>query len=273
MIHVVTHENRELYRAQLTEMHTLRKRHFIEERGWSGLIERNGGEHDLYDDERTLYFLALDDEGRIGVSMRARPTDDRSMLADIFPHLIGADAAPVNASGVWEISRIFAIRRFRTRSGLRRRSELFLTTVEAAASRGVTRLVGMTDVYLLPQTLGAGWSVRLLGPPASYGEGDVVAVEVDSSPEGLTAFQDRLAIHEPRALHVPMSSPLAQLRPEEAEAFVELFAKRGRKGLDLVKTVVDRVLEAQEAHSDEAIEAMIEKVRAMDASGAASATH
>jgi N-acyl-L-homoserine lactone synthetase len=171
MIHVVTYENRELYRRQLQEMHALRKTHFIQERGWTGLTERDGGEYDAYDDEKTIYFFALDQEGRIGVSMRARPTQDKSMLGDIFPHLIGPGAAPVEAPGVWEISRIFATRRFRTRSGVRRRSELFLATVEAAAIKGIDRLVGMTDVFLLPQTLAAGgpcvcWACR---PPMGRG--------------------------------------------------------------------------------------------------------
>ena len=271
MIHVVTYENRELYREQLSEMHALRRKHFVEERGWSGLTVRDGGEYDVYDDDKTIYFFALDEHGRIGVSMRARPTEDRSMLHDVFPHLVGPGARPVNAPGVWEISRIFAVRNFRTRRGVQRRSELFLATVEAAVGEGISRLVGMTDVFLLPQTLAAGWKVRPLGLPSSYGEGEVIGVEVDSTPEGLAAFQDRMGIYEPRALQVPAVAPFAQLRPEEFEAFVTLSRAHGTPGLRLAKVLVDRLLAAQETSSEQELEAMVEHLRVLALGEAASA--
>jgi N-acyl-L-homoserine lactone synthetase len=272
MIHVVTADNREIYREQIAEMHSLRLKHFVEERGWSGLTIRDGGEYDVYDDERTIYFFALDEDGRIGVSMRARPTDDRSMLADAFPHLIGPGTEPIDQPGVWEISRIFATRKFRTRRGVQRRSELFLATVETAVRGGVHRLVGMTDVFLLPQTLAAGWTVKVLGLPASYGEGDVIGVEMDSSPAGLAAFQDRLAVHSPCALHIPASHPFAQLRPEEAESLISLQKSQGPQGLRLMREVVERVLAAQREHSDREIEAMVEQIAAA-AGGSAPSTH
>src|SRR6185437_5528427 len=142
MIHMVTCENRALYARQLAEMFRLRKVHFVDERGWSALTVREDLEIDAYDDERTIYFMALDTLGRIQVCMRARPTDDRSMLADSFPHLVAPTAAPVTAPGIWEISRIFATRGARGRQGLVRRAELFLATVEAACALQVTRLVG-----------------------------------------------------------------------------------------------------------------------------------
>ena len=46
---------------------------------------REGGEYDNCDDERTIYFLQpLDEAGRVAVSMRARPTDDKRILSDVF---------------------------------------------------------------------------------------------------------------------------------------------------------------------------------------------
>ena len=48
MIHIITANNRHIYRAQLAEMHELRRVHFVEERGWSDLTVIGGGEYDAY---------------------------------------------------------------------------------------------------------------------------------------------------------------------------------------------------------------------------------
>lgn len=264
MIHMVTCENRALYASQLAEMFRLRKAHFVDERGWSALTVNGDQEIDRYDDERTIYFMALDPLGRIQVCMRARPTDDGSMLADIFPHLIAPSAAAVTAPGVWEISRIFATRGARGRQGLLRRAELFLATVEAACSLHVTRLVGMTDVYLLPQTLAAGWRVRPLGLPARYAEGEAIAVEVDSSESGLTEMQERLAIRRSRVMHLEPAHPLAQLGPMEAEALFDVLgAHRMSDDLAVTSALSARIVALQKHRSDTEIELLVDEVAAM----------
>ena len=94
MIHVVTANNRQYYRAQLEEMHQLRRVHFIEERGWSDLKVVDGGEYDQFDDDRAVYLLALGSDAEVLGSSRVRPTDDKCLLADVFPDLIGPDEWP-----------------------------------------------------------------------------------------------------------------------------------------------------------------------------------
>jgi N-acyl-L-homoserine lactone synthetase len=259
MIHMVTDENRAIYARQLAEMHRLRKVHFVDERGWSALTVRGDQEVDQYDDARAIYFMALDKLGRIQVCMRARPTEDRSMLADIFPHLVAPAAKPVSAPGVWEISRIFATRGARGRRGVLRRAELFLATVEAACAMEVTRLVGMTDVYLLPQTLAAGWEVRVLGLPARYAEGEAIAVEVDSSEAGLVAMQERLAIRRSAVMHLETAHPLSELGPVEAEALFGVIGVNARAGdLALASALSARVAELQDLRSDREIEDLVD---------------
>jgi hypothetical protein len=63
--------------------------------------------------------------------------------------------------------------------------------------------------------------------------------------------------------------PLSRLRPEEAEAFVSLFKMQGHPALSRIRSLVDRVLEAQDSHTDEEIVAMIEHVGLVHARGAA----
>jgi len=54
MIHIVTSANRALYAAALAEMHRLRKVHFVDERGWTAMTVRDGGEYDAYDDDQAV---------------------------------------------------------------------------------------------------------------------------------------------------------------------------------------------------------------------------
>ncbi len=195
MIHMVGKANRHLYRAELEEMHRLRKACFVDERGWSQMTVRDdGGEYDDFDDDRMIYFLALDDDGHVGVSMRARPTDDKCIVADVFPQLIHPSAGPVKSAQTWEISRIFSTRRFRTRSGLRRRDEVFLASMEAAVAHGVTRLVGIIDTFLLPQAMRFPWSLKPLGLPAAYPEGEMIGVDIPVSRQELANAREALAI-------------------------------------------------------------------------------
>src|ERR1700742_2143493 len=70
MIHVVTAANRHLYSEALAEMHRLRRIHFVEERGWTGLTVRDGGEYDAYDDEHAIYLLGIEANGSVSCSAR-----------------------------------------------------------------------------------------------------------------------------------------------------------------------------------------------------------
>ena len=66
-----------------------RRVHFVEERGWHDLTIVDGGEYDAFDDDQTIYFLALGPDAEVLGSIRARPTIDKCMLRDAFPELIG----------------------------------------------------------------------------------------------------------------------------------------------------------------------------------------
>lgn len=193
MIHVVTAENRIRYLRQLDEMFRLRRVHFVEERGWSGLRVRNGAEIDDWDDERTIYFMALDDLGQIGVCMRARPTDDKCILANLFPELVHPESGPVAGPDIWEISRIFATPRYRRRAGLRRRDEVFLASMEAGAAQGITRLVGIIDTFHLPQAMRFPWALKPLGLPRPYPEGEMIGVGVVVSNDEVHRVREAMA--------------------------------------------------------------------------------
>jgi acyl-homoserine lactone synthase len=209
MIYMVTKDNRDLFVSEIDEMHRLRKVHFVDERGWGRMRVVNDGEYDECDDDRMIYFLALDDQGRVGVSMRARPTDDRCIVADVFPQLIHPSNEPVKSEKTWEISRIFATRRFRGRAGLRRRDGVFLASMEAAVANGVTRLVGIIDTYLLPQAMRFAWRLTPLGLPAAYDEGEMIGVQIPVSREELERVRESMAQEGPIITTQPWAADIA----------------------------------------------------------------
>lgn len=195
MIHMITKGNRHLFNEELREMHQLRKIHFVDERGWSQMNVREDGEFDQYDDDKAIYFVALDGEGHVGVSMRARPTEDGCMVADTFPELIHPECTPIKTKQTWEISRIFATRTNRTRAGIRRRDEVFLASMEAAAEQGISRLVGIIDTYLLPQAMRFPWRLTPLGLPAAYPEGEMIGVQIPVSQEDVLRARESMALN------------------------------------------------------------------------------
>ena len=97
MIHIVTHANRDLYADELLQAHRQRREAFVEQRGWPLSVREDGGEYDEGDDERAIYFLAIDKAGQVEASMRARPTDDFCVVADVFPHFLADGPASAKA--------------------------------------------------------------------------------------------------------------------------------------------------------------------------------
>jgi N-acyl-L-homoserine lactone synthetase len=224
MIHVVTSINATLYRDALAEMHALRKQHFVDERGWK-LDVIDGGEYDCYDDARAVYFLALSSEGWVEVSIRARSADDRCLLTDVFPHMIDPKEEPLNAPGVWELTRYFAVSAARGRSGKKRRAELRLAVLKYVRGRGAHKLVSMTDTYFLPPLLRCGWTVRLLGPPSPYPEGEAIAFEIDCTLEGIARMRETNGLDGRYLLEVSPDLDLPPLPPHELELL--LTANKG----------------------------------------------
>jgi acyl-homoserine lactone synthase len=192
MIHIVTANNRHFYRTQLAEMHQLRRVHFVEERGWTDLTVVDGGEYDQFDDDRTVYLLALGPEAQVLASMRARPTDDKCMLADVFPDLIGPDQIPVKGPGVWEISRIFttrAARAIRKATGAGLTLDILLAAMEWTQAAGVERLVGIIDLPFYAPSRAAGWNIRMTGLPLDVGEGPIIGIEIANTAADIDAFR------------------------------------------------------------------------------------
>ena len=67
MIHLVTLANRHLYVEAMADLHRLRRKHFVEERGWT-LEIRDDGEYDAYDDDAAAYLIGFSAQRAIEVA-------------------------------------------------------------------------------------------------------------------------------------------------------------------------------------------------------------
>ncbi|MDP8916570.1 MAG: hypothetical protein M3M95_05120 [Pseudomonadota bacterium] len=260
MIHLVTAENRHLYRRQLERMHQLRRAFFVEERGWTDRMLRDGGEFDDLDDDQADYLLSLEPDGDIGLSARIRPTADRSMLADCFSELLSEAASSVKAPGVWELSRYFASPRRRGPEGLMRNMELRTAVVAACLRRGAHRLVAVTDVYLMNTVIRTGWEHRFLGLPQAYAHGEAIAFEVRVDARVVEAMMERHGLRHPLLLHA-LPEEGAGLEPQELELLAQASAVLSPRDLHVLSRIIERLDTAGEDLSDQAMDELMGKVR------------
>ncbi len=89
------------------QMFSLRHRVFVTGRGWS-LPSFNGREIDQYDVDDAVYFLDINDEEVIEGSVRLTPTEQSSLLADYYPHLIENGDAP-RSPHIYEATRYIVL--------------------------------------------------------------------------------------------------------------------------------------------------------------------
>lgn len=189
MIHIITQENRALFRRELTQMHAQRKRLFVDEMGWR-LTVCAGLEIDAFDSERAIYLVEL--SGRTVVqSVRLLPTREPHLLADVFSML--CPGGPPRSERIWEVSR-FCPAPETPRGEARRRllMRMIAAMMETGLLFGVTDLTFVASAALRPLAARAGWDVQALGPSQRVGADKLTAMQAKVSSAGLEAVR---AIH------------------------------------------------------------------------------
>src|SRR6185503_17545875 len=148
MLHVVTADNRRHYTRQLWQMFQIRKRHYVDERGWAELWIFSGAELDDSDDERAVYVMALGSDEEVQGFVRIRPIDDHSILVDKFPYLIDPSQPPLKGLQTWEGARIwFDAGAGDVHAGMHR---LLAGAAEFILASGGERLLAFIDVHNFP---------------------------------------------------------------------------------------------------------------------------
>ena len=190
MIHVLAAENRHLYARQLWEMFQVRKRHYIDERGWGELWQFDDVELDDSDDERAVYLMDLDKTEELRGFVRIRPTDDHSILVDKFPYLVDPSLLPLKGPQTWEGARIWVDGSVReVHSSMHR---LLAACAEHILASGGNRLLAFLDVQNFPHLSDGALEFKMTGPPAAYRYGTMVGVRHELTEEAVARMRDSL---------------------------------------------------------------------------------
>ena len=197
MLHVVTADNRHLYRPQMWEMFRIRKRHYVDERGCDKLWDFSGAELDDSDDERAVYLLSLSAAAELQGFVRVRPTDDHSILVDRFPHLVDPSQWPLKGPRTWEGARLwFDAQAADAHAGMHR---LLTGAAEFILGSGGERLLAFIDVQKFPHIADGALEFKMTGPPAPYRNSAVVGVKHDLSDDQVVRMRDSLGEPPPLA--------------------------------------------------------------------------
>ena len=187
MIHAISALNRHLYDDVLEQHFRLRHEIFVEERKWETLRRPDGREIDSYDNEDTIYLLALDGRRVVG-GHRLYPTTKPSMMGEVFPHLASVRGYPVDPL-IWEWSRYFIVRD--RRDGILN-LQLMAAVQEFCLDQGIAQVSAIMETWWLPRFHEAGFVVTPLGLPALVENAWTMAATIDVRQETLDALHERI---------------------------------------------------------------------------------
>lgn len=202
MIHIVTAENRNLFRHALMEMHLQRKQVFIDELGWP-LQADAGVEIDEYDSEDAIYLIeAQSPRAPVTGSARLLRTDRPHLLGDRFSHLCAS--GPPAGPDVWEATR-FCPAPDTAPGPARHRmlARMIAAIMETALIFGTRQVSFVASAALAPLALKVGWSAKALGPSHRTGRERVRAFAADIDAEGLARVRAQNAIAGPLTRYAP----------------------------------------------------------------------
>lgn len=189
MIHAISAVNRHLYEDVLDQHFRLRHHIFVEERRWETLRKPDGREIDSYDNEDTVYLLALEGRRVIG-GHRLYPTTKPSMMSEVFPHLAAVRGCPANPL-VWEWSRYFVVRDRRDGA---LNLQLMAAVQEFCLAQGIAQVSAIMETWWLPRFHEAGFIVTPLGLPALVENAWTMAATIDIRQETADTLHDRVGL-------------------------------------------------------------------------------
>jgi acyl-homoserine lactone synthase len=189
VIHAISAVNRHLYEDVLEQHFRLRHDVFVEERRWETLREPDCREVDSYDNEDTVYLLALEGRRVIG-GHRLYPTTKPSMMCEVFPHLAAVCGCPADPL-VWEWSRYFVVRDRRDGAlDLR----LMAAVQEFCLGQGIAQISAIMETWWLPRFHEAGFVVTPLGLPQMVENAWTMAATIDIRRDTLDILHDRIGL-------------------------------------------------------------------------------
>jgi acyl-homoserine lactone synthase len=186
MIHVISAANRHLYQDVLEQHFRIRHDIFVDERRWETLRKPDKREVDSYDDEDTIYLLALEGRRVVG-GHRLYPTTKPTMMSEVFPHLADVRGFPSDPL-IWEWSRYFIVR---DRRDGNLNLQLMAAVQEFCLTEGIMQISAIMETWWLPRFHEAGFVVAPLGLPALVEDAWTMAALIDVSQDTLRTLNER----------------------------------------------------------------------------------
>jgi len=188
MLHIVTNENMNLYRAELDQAFQLRHKVFVDEKNWTELARKDGRETDRFDDEHAVHMLFIADSRVIGYQ-RMLPSTRPHLLTEVLPDLCEGER-PVGPN-IWEWTRycVEAGHRERGRMLSPVANALLSGIVEWGLNAGVdTIIIEMNPLWML-RLVQLHFRVTPLGLPRIIANEETVAVTASFDERTLARLQ------------------------------------------------------------------------------------
>ncbi len=219
MIHIVTAQNYDHYRAEMDQAFRLRHRVFVTEMGWHDLAKSDGREIDQFDDEHAVHMLYLE-EGKVLGYQRFLASTRPHLLSDVMPQLCEGDR-PVGAH-IWEWTRfcVPSDRRDRGRAVCPITNRLLIAAVEWGLECGISKFIIQTNPTWIVRMIQLHFQPAPLGLPCTIDGQDIIAVTVTFNDRTLKRLREmrepprsyqigRAAAHAPGHMNPRPSSPLS----------------------------------------------------------------
>ncbi|HZH11273.1 MAG TPA: acyl-homoserine-lactone synthase [Microvirga sp.] len=209
-VHVITHENRALYEECIQQFYCLRHEIFVEERGWGDLRRADGREIDAYDNDHSIYLLAID-AGRVVGGQRLYPTLLPHMISEVFPHM--AQRGIPQGRDVFEWTRYFVIKARRTG---RTDCRLLAAMQEFCLEEGISEVTAVVEMWWLPRWQQTGFKVRPLGLPHLIEGQPCIAAAIEISEQSLAHVRKIAGLRESSLVRKGLLAPSTHRVPHVA---------------------------------------------------------
>lgn len=186
-IHIVTRDNRHLYKDQMEDTFRIRHVVYVKERGWKALDRPDEREIDQFDTEQARYLVVLEGERVIG-GMRMVPTTAPTLMSELFPQLCIRPL--IQRLDVFELSRIFVIPEKRGEQTRPNIQDLLLCGVmEYGLEEGMSQFTIVLETWWLPRLQDRGWRVTPLGLPEDIDGMSTIAVAVEVADDSVVQLR------------------------------------------------------------------------------------
>jgi len=174
----------------------LRHAVFVEELGWKDLLSPDGCETDQFDHDEAVHQIVTRD-GQLAGYQRLLPTTRPHLLSHVLRDL--CVGTPPSGPDVFEVTRFAVAPPYRNgRHGVPTvGSELIVGTVEWGISVGINRFVIETEPIWVLRMLQYGFLVTPLGYQRSYGNQQVVAMQLQFNEQTLQTLREKRGHFEP----------------------------------------------------------------------------